>query len=235
VAGLPWPWADATGCGGLCHAAVEHLVPPRRPEASKEKPLSPLSGRRIALRTAPPRGCDGPVLVTGTRGQPLALPAREACLAWATRRVALVLRTQPMWSADASGGRVERLPHVYAPALERAHLDGQHARGKQDNHRTPHVKDPQFHAFAKGLRRGVDRLRDGAPRAAPRGGDARYARVIWPTCMAAIITTATGPCGVWRSVTTRSLTHNSLGTCCTPQAFEFIPIKLQMHTGPSKS
>jgi len=54
-------------------------VLPGRPEASKEKPLSPLSGRRIALRTAPPRGFDGPVLVTDTRGQPLKLPAQEAC------------------------------------------------------------------------------------------------------------------------------------------------------------
>ena len=69
--------------------------------------------------------------------------------------VVLLSREQPTWSADASGGRVQRLPHVHAPALERAHINGQYARGKQDNHRTPHVKDPQLRAFAEGLRWGA--------------------------------------------------------------------------------
>src|SRR5207249_1205794 len=84
VAGLQRSWSEATGCGGVFYAAVAHLVPHRRPEANKEKPLSPLSGRRIAWLTAPPRGCDGPGLVTSTRGQLLDLPALEAYLAKVT-------------------------------------------------------------------------------------------------------------------------------------------------------
>ena len=70
-----------------------------------------------------------------------------------------------------SGGRVQRRSHGGPTALEGADIARQHARGKEDNHRTPQVKDPELLTYGEGLRRVVHRLGDGAPGAASRGGN----------------------------------------------------------------
>jgi hypothetical protein len=52
-----------------------------------------------------------------------------------------------------SGGRVQRRSHGGPTALEGADIARQHARGKEDNHRTPQVKDPELLAYGEGHRR----------------------------------------------------------------------------------
>jgi hypothetical protein len=56
--------------------------------------------------------------------------------------VHLVLTT---WSPCASGVRMQRLPYGDPTALEWADIAQQHTRGKEDDHRTPHVKDPELY------------------------------------------------------------------------------------------
>src|SRR4030095_15090055 len=75
----------------------------------------------------------------------------------------------PAWSPCASGVRAQRLSHGGPTALEGADIARQHARGKEDNHRTPQVKDAKLLACGEGLWRGVDRIGGGAPGAAPGG------------------------------------------------------------------
>jgi hypothetical protein len=60
----------------------------------------------------------------------------------------------PAWSPCASGVRAQRRSHGGPTALEGADIARQHARGKEDNHRTPQVKDPELLAYDEELRRG---------------------------------------------------------------------------------